>query len=94
MKNKTWKKKKRQKVEHPPSSVLAYAQDLGTTGVKTVNNWDKQKSIATFTVTEMENKRRKEREVSTDQLFRPRPTAWNQLKVLKFLPFVSDEVCC
>ena len=69
MKNKTLKKRKREKLEQPSSSILAYEEDVGTHGIKTVNNWDKQKSIATFTVTKTESKRRKEREVSFAQCF-------------------------
>ena len=69
MKNKTWKKRKGAKLEQPTSAILAYEEDLGTHGIKTANNWDTQKSIATFTVTETENKRRKEREVSVTQFF-------------------------
>jgi hypothetical protein len=46
------------------TTCAVYREDLGTHGTKIVNNWDKPKSIGSFTVTSKESKRRKHREVS------------------------------
>jgi hypothetical protein len=61
MKNK--KKSKKRKLQD--LQVEPTLDVLGSSGIKRVNNWDKPKSIATFKVTKIENKRRKEREVRT-----------------------------
>lgn len=60
MKSKRAKKRKLKELR----SVPAYKKDLGSHGIKVVNNWDKPKNISAFKVTKKENKRRKQREVS------------------------------
>jgi hypothetical protein len=69
MKNKKSKKRKLKDLLEKKSSLTGdnvYKKDLGTNGIKAVNNWDKPKSISEFKVTKKENKRRKQRQVRTE----------------------------
>jgi len=59
------KRKLKELLAQKSTSVMAYDQDLGTHGIKVVNNWDRPKSISTFKVTKTENRRRTLRQVRT-----------------------------
>lgn len=69
--------------------VPAYKKELGSHGIKVVNNWDKPKNISAFKVTKKENKRRKQREVSLIE--RKRST---HLQRLKWYTHNDPSVCC
>lgn len=69
MKNKKKSKKRKLQDLHMEPTL----DELGSSGIKKVNNWDKPKSIASFKITKMENKRRKERELRFSAIT-PEPT--------------------